>query len=104
MNSPATVKPDEITTFLGPIPAEEFERRDKLRSYRNTASALVAKTESDTARYLGWEVIEWASVNLYAPAPLEWLDQLNLLAKRLLLTAMQAEQMHDMLKGAANAD
>lgn len=104
MSAPATVQPDEITTLMGAIPAEEYERRAKLRSFRNAASALIARTRSDTARYLAWEVIEWASPNLYAPAPLEWLDQLNLLAKRLLLTAMQAEQMHDMLMGAARDD
>jgi hypothetical protein len=99
MNAP--VKLDEITTFLGTIPAEEYERRAKLRSYRNAASALIAKTQSDTARYLAWEVIEWVTPNLYAPAPLEWLDRLNLLAKRLMLTAMQAEEMHDLLQEAA---
>ncbi len=103
MTAPATTKPDEITTFLGPIPAEEYERRAKLRSYRNAASALIARTPSDTARYLAWEVIEWATPNLYAPAPLEWLDQLNQLAKRLMLTALQAEQMHDMMKGTDDA-
>jgi hypothetical protein len=104
MNAPATIKPDEITTFLGLIPAEEYERRAKLRSYRNAASALIARTPSDTARYLAWEVIEWATPNLYAPAPLEWLDQLNVLAKRLMVTAMQAEQMHAMLMEAARDD
>jgi hypothetical protein len=101
MNSPATVKPDEITTFLGAIPAEEFERRAKLRSFRNAASAMIARTPSDTARYLAWEVIEWATPNLYAPAPLEWLDQLNLLAKRLMVTAMHAEELQAMLQEAA---
>ncbi len=101
MSAPATAKPDEITTFLGAIPAEEFERRAKLRSFRNAASAMIARTPSDTARYLAWEVIEWATPNLYAPAPLEWLDQLNLLAKRLLVTAMQAEELHALMMEAA---
>lgn len=102
MSAAATVPLDEIRTFLGSIPAEEYERRAKLRSYRNAASALVARTESDTARALAWQVIEWASPWLYQPgAPLEWLDQLNTLAKRLMLTAMQAESMDDLLRGAA---
>jgi hypothetical protein len=104
MNAPATVKPDEITTFLGALPAEEYERRAKLRSFRNAASAMIARTPSDTARYLAWEVIEWATPNLYAPAPLEWLDELNTLSRRLLTTAMQAEQMHAMLQEAARDD
>jgi hypothetical protein len=101
VSAPATAKPDEITPFLGAIPAEEFERRAKLRSFRNAASAMIARTPSDTARYLAWEVIEWATPNLYAPAPLEWLDQLNLLAKRLLVTAMQAEELHALMMEAA---
>jgi hypothetical protein len=100
MNSPA--KLDEISTFLGTIPAEEYERRHKLRSYRNAAMALIARTDCDTARQLAWQVIEWAAPFLYQPGlPLEWLDQLNLLSKRLMLTALQAEQMDDLLKDAA---
>lgn len=103
MNAPATVTLDEIHTFLGTIPAEEYERRAKLRSYRNAASALIACTESDTARTLAWQVIDWASPWIYRPdAPLEWLDQLNTLATRLMVTAMQAERMDDSLRGAAS--
>ena len=102
MNAPAAVPLDTIRTFLGHVPEDEHERRRKLESYRNAASALVARTDCDTARQLAWLVIDWVSPNLYAPAPLEWLDQLNQLAKRLMLTALQAEQMHDMMKGAAH--
>jgi hypothetical protein len=101
MSAPATAKPDEIFTFLGPIPAEEYERRAKLRSYRNAACAMIASTHCDTARLLAWLVIEWATPNLYAPAPPEWLDQLNLLAKRLMVTALQAEEMDDLLREAS---
>lgn len=113
MNAPAPAivgqndqqsRPDTIRTFLGDIPGDEHERRRKLESYRNAASALVARTDCDTARQLAWLVIEWASPWLYQPgAPLDWLDQLNQLAKRLMLTALQAEQMDDLLKGAADA-
>ena len=102
MNAPATIRPDEIYTFMGDIPAEEYELRAKLRSYRNAASALVGSTSCDTARHLAWVVIEWASPNLYAPAPIEWLEKLNLLAKRLMLTAMQAEQMANELAEASD--
>lgn len=102
MNAPATVKLDEISTFLGTIPAEEYERRALLRKHRNAASAMVASTQSDTARALAWTVIEWASPYLYQPGlPLDWLDRLNLLSKRLMLTAMQAEEMDDLLQEAA---
>lgn len=105
MNAPATSgQLDEIRTFLGELPPEEYEARAKLRSYRNAATAMIASTQCHTARLLAWQVIEWASENLYAPAPLEWLEQLNLLSKRLMLTAMQAEQMADLLKQAASHD
>ena len=93
MNAHTTIKPDEIYTFLGAIMDDEYERRAKLRSYRNAASAMIGTTECDTARHLAWTVIEYASANLYAPASIEWLDKLNLLCKRLMLTAMQAEEM-----------
>jgi hypothetical protein len=95
---------DEICTFLGPIPPEEHERRRKLRSYRNTATAMIAVTHSDTARALAWHVIEWASPNLYAPAPLEWLDLLNLLASRLLKTAQTAEELGRLIQEASRED
>jgi hypothetical protein len=105
MNAPAPVPLDTIRTFLGAIPNDEHERRRKLESYRNAAMALVSRTECDTARALGWQVIEWAAPWLYAPGvPLEWLDQLNQLAKRLLVTAMQAEQMEDLLREAERHD
>ncbi len=92
------IKADEIYTFMGHIPAEEYERRAKLRSYRNAASGMIASTECDTARQLAWLVVEYATPNLYADAPAEWLDKLNLLSKRLMLTAMQAEEMDLLLR------
>ena len=98
MIAPVNKEPDEIRTFMGDIPQAEYDRRVKLRSYRNAASAMIAKTESDTARFLAWQIVEWATPNLYAPAPLEWLDKLNLLARRLILTAYQAEEMQRMLQ------
>lgn len=102
MNAPANLPRDEIRVFLGDIPEAEYQLRAKLRSYRNAASAMIASTPSDTARHLAWEVVEWATPNLYAPAPLEWLEQLNQLAKRLMLTAIQAEQMQHLLQEADN--
>jgi len=104
MNASEMTPLDEIRTFLGPIPPEEYERRHKLRSYRNTATAMIAATHSDTARALAWQVIEWASPNLYAPAPLEWLDLLNLLASRLLKTAQTAEELGRLIQEASRED
>lgn len=103
MNAPITIKPDEIYTFLGDIPDEEYERRAKLRSYRNAASAMLATARCDTSRQLAWQVIEWASPNLYSTCPIEWLDKLNLLARRLMLTAVTAQEMDDLLREAADA-
>ncbi|UVI39333.1 hypothetical protein [Qipengyuania spongiae] len=103
MNAQTTIKPDEIYTFLGTIPDDEYERRAKLRSYRNAASAMLATTRCDTARQLAWTAIEWISPNLYNPCPLEWLDKLNQLAKRLMLTAMQAQEMDDLLREGEDA-
>jgi hypothetical protein len=95
--------PDAISTFLGSVPAEERERREKLSSYRNAATAFVARTESDTARLLAWEVVNWATPFVYAPGvSLDWLDRLNQLSKRLMLTALQAEEMDDILREASH--
>jgi len=104
MNAPETFPLDEIRIFLGPIPSDEYERRHKLRSYRNTATAMIAVTQSDTARALAWHVIDWASANLYAPAPLEWLDHLNLFASRLLKTAQTAEELDRLIQEASYED
>lgn len=104
MNAAAIPPLDEISTFLGAIPPEEYKRRCKLRSYRNTATAMISATHSDTARALAWHVIDWVSPNLYAPAPLEWLDLLNLLASRLLKTAQTAEELDRLIKEAWRED
>lgn len=93
MSAPASIKPDEIATFMGAISSDEYERRAKLRSYRNAASQMLGSARTDHARQLAWAVIEWASPNLYNSAPIDWLDKVNLLCRRLLLIAMQVEDM-----------
>lgn len=102
MNAPANIPIDEIRTLMGPISADEHERRAKLRSYRNAASAMISATKSDTARILAWQAIEWISPHLYAPAPIEFLDALNQLASRLLRTALTAEDLDRLLREASN--
>ncbi len=105
MNAPANLTRDTINAFLGSVPDAEHERRAKLESYRNAAMGLVARTDCDTARILAWQVIDWAAPWLYRPGvPLEWLDELNTLSKRLMLTALQAEAMNDKLREAARDD
>lgn len=93
MNVPAPLPVDDIATILGEIPADEYERRAKLRDYRNAASTMIATAKSDHGRQLAWAAIEWSSANLYNPVPLDWLDKVNGLCRRLLLTAMQVEDM-----------
>ena len=84
------------------VPNDEFELRSKLRSYRNAASAMIASTQCDTSRLLAWEVVSWATHNLYAAVPFEWLERLNALAKQLMLAAMQAEEMHLLSTGGGH--
>lgn len=104
MNAPANIQPDEIRAFLGPIPDEERERREKLRSHRNAATAMISTCHSDTARLLAWQAIEWIAPHLYAPAPIEFLDRLIQLVTRLLKTAITAEDLErEMREAAGNA-
>jgi hypothetical protein len=106
MNAPASInldRPDELRTLMGPISDEEYERRAKLRAFRNAASAMISATQSDTARVLAWQAIDWISPYLYAPVPLEFLDRLNQLVSRLLRTAITAEDLDRLLREAANA-
>ena len=93
MNAPATIKRDEIRVFLPGISDEEHAKRALLRSYRNAASALIASTQSDVARGLAWMASDYVTGALYAPGAACALDELNKLCKRLMLTAIQAEQI-----------
>lgn len=102
MNAPANIKLDEIRTLMGPISAEEYERRAKLRSYRNAATAMISATQSDTARTLAWAALDWITPWLYAPAPAEFLDMLTSLVSRLLRTAITAEDLERILREAAS--
>lgn len=104
MNAPANISIDEIRTLMGPIPDEEHERRAKLRSHRNAATAMISTCHSDTARLLAWQAIEWIAPYLYAPAPIEFLDRLIHLVSRLLRTAITAEDLErEMREAAGNA-
>ena len=98
MNAPASFPParlDDILTFLPGIPAEEYEHRAKLRSFRNAASAMIAKTECRDARCLAWMANEAITSLIYAPADCDELAELGTFAKRLMITAMQAELLRD---------
>jgi hypothetical protein len=96
MNAPTTIESGgEILTFLPDCHGEEFELRHKLRARRNAASALIASTQSETARCLAWLTVETATEWLYRPADVPTLQEIGRFAHRCLLTAVQAEQMAD---------
>ena len=82
---------DDIRIFMPGIPQEEYDKRAKLRSLRNAATAMRTNTDSDNARCLADMAIEYATGALYAPGAADDLDDLNQLCTRLMKTAMQAE-------------
>lgn len=96
MNAPIPTPLDEIRTFLGDVPAEEYEARAKMHAFRNAATAMIASTESANARCLAWMTTETITPLLFAP-DLKTADLLEVgkFAKRLMLTAMQAEELRD---------
>jgi len=81
---------DEFRNLMGDLSAEELAKRLKLRAHRNVATMMLADTQSATARQLCWMVVDRVTPNLYAPAPLDWLDELILFTRRLLIVANQA--------------
>lgn len=94
MNAPTSFATrDDIRTFLPTISEAEYARRAKLRSLRNSAAAMISATDSATARTLAWLASDYATEALYAPAAASALDDLNRFCTRLMLTAMQAEQI-----------
>jgi len=103
MNAP--VKIDPLRTILGELPAEEHERRSKLMAYRNAASAMIAQTRSDTARFLAFLACDWIAPFLFDRAlPVEFLDRLTVLVSRLLKTAITAEEIDGLLQEAERHD
>ena len=46
---------DDIRIFLPGIGDVEHSLRANLRTFRNCASAMIARTDSDTARGIAWE-------------------------------------------------
>lgn len=93
MSAAGTIERDDIRLFLPGVSDEEHAKRALLRSYRNAASAMIASTGSDIARWLAWTASDYATGAIYNPGAAQALDDLNKLCKRLMLTAMQAEQL-----------
>jgi len=76
---------DDITTFLGTIPADEYEQRRRIRTLRNAASYKVTQAQSADARTFCWMATEIATAWIYAPADVGLLvmaDQIESLEAR----------------------
>lgn len=97
MNALTKIAPaaDDILTFLPGIGNEEYELRARLRSYRNAASAMVANTDCPAARNLAWMATEYITTLIYAPANTDELAEVAKFARRVMLVAMQAEELRD---------
>ncbi|MGZ3172134.1 MAG: hypothetical protein ACXWJC_03490 [Croceibacterium sp.] len=91
----ATEPADDIRIFLPNIGDEEYAARAKLRSVRNAAGAMIARTESDTARALAWTASNYCHRWLYASADLATLREIGRFGTRLMLCSMQAEHLAD---------
>ena len=92
--------PDDISLLMGKIPETERELRQKLRGYRNAASAMIASTDCPTARRLAWFANDYAAAVLYAPMSEEGLAEIGKFARRMMVCAMQAEAISDEVEHA----
>lgn len=96
MNASISVEPaDAIRIFLPGISDAEYALRAKLQTMRNCACAMIAKTDSDTARALAWMCSEYVTDYIYASAHLDVLEEVARFCNRLMVTAMQAEAIDD---------
>jgi hypothetical protein len=91
----AIQKSDAIRIFRSGISDAEYALRAKLQTMRNCASAMIAKTDSDTARALAWMCSEYVTAYIYASAHNDTLEQVAHFCHRLMVTAMQAEAIDD---------
>ena len=98
MNAPLHL--DDIALLVGEMPATEREQREKLRGYRNAAQAMIAKTECPTARQLAWLASDYAGAVVYSAMPEDGLAEIAKFTRRLMVTAMQAEAITDILDGS----
>lgn len=89
MNAP----PDDITTFLGTLPPDEYEARRRIRTCRNAASLKVVQTENPDARQFCWIVTETATAWIYRPAETDVLGKVAIYLADLLKAADRAEKL-----------
>lgn len=91
MNCPQQI--DDITAFMGPLSAEEYELRRRIKVYRNAASYKPTVTGNRDARTFCWIICDTASAWLYSQASPEELRQVASYLRRLLILADQAEEV-----------
>jgi hypothetical protein len=92
--SKGAAKPlDDITTFLGTLPADEYAARDRIRRGRDYATFKVRQATSPDARHFLWVVTETASRWIYAPVSIEWLEKVGKYLSRCAVLAEQAEEL-----------
>ncbi len=84
---------DDITTFLGSIPADEYAARAHIRKGRDWATYKVRLAESRDARQFLWIMAETASREIYEPASVEWLEKVGQFLSRCAHLAEQAEEL-----------
>lgn len=87
---------DDITTFLGVSPADDYEARVELRYFRNLASAMIAVTDSADAYRLAWMTVDAISPVLFCPG-LNTADLVDMgrYAESLMTTAVQADLLRE---------
>lgn len=82
---------DAISIFLPGIKPSEYKLRASLQSKRNIAAAMIAKTQSASARSLAWFCHDYAGAFLFAGASNAELANIDKFCQRLMLCAMQIE-------------
>lgn len=90
---------DDLAILVGEIPPSEREVRERLRGYRNAAGAMIAKTDCHTARTLAWLASDYAQGAVYSGLDEATLADVGKFCRRLMVTAMQAEEINDMIGG-----
>lgn len=96
MNASISVEPkDSIRIFRPGISDAEYALRTKLQTMRNCASAMITKTDSDTALALAWMCSEYVTDYIYASVNNDTLEDVAHFCHRLMVTAMQAEAIDD---------
>lgn len=84
---------DDITAFMGALPADEYEQRRRLRTCRNAATHKASQTTSSDVRALCAIVTERAAEWIYAPAEAAVLAEVVKLCRRLLMVADDIETL-----------